>query len=96
VSHCPGDISTTEGLIELVAELNQRESHLDVLVNNAGTAWAASFGQVPEVGWDKVMDLNVKSPFFLIQALTPLLQARASAEQTAAIINIGSIAWHGG
>ena len=43
----PGDISTTEGLIELVAELNQRESHLDVLVNNAGTAWAASFGQVP-------------------------------------------------
>ena len=65
---------------------------VDVLVNNAGTAWAASFGQVPEVGWDKVMDLNVKSPFFLIQALTPLLQARASAEQTAAIINIGSIA----
>ena len=88
----PGDVSTTEGLTQLVTELNQRETHLDVLVNNAGTAWAAPFGQFPEVGWDKVMDVNVKSPFFLTQALTPLLKARASAEQTSAIINIGSIA----
>ena len=88
----PGDVSTTEGLTQLVTELNQRETHLDVLVNNAGTAWAAPFGQVPEVGWDKVMDVNVKSPFFLTQALTPLLKARASAGKTSAIINIGSIA----
>ncbi|MEP5566562.1 MAG: RhlG family 3-oxoacyl-ACP reductase [Halioglobus sp.] len=88
----PGDVSTSEGLTQLVTELNQRETHLDVLVNNAGTAWAAPFGQFPEVGWDKVMDVNVKSPFFLTQALTPLLKARASAAQTSAIINIGSIA----
>lgn len=88
----PADVSTSEGLTQLVTELNQRETHLDVLVNNAGTAWGAPFGEFPEIGWDKVMDVNVKSPFFLTQALTPLLKAGASAKQTAAIINIGSIA----
>jgi NAD(P)-dependent dehydrogenase (short-subunit alcohol dehydrogenase family) len=92
----PGDISTTEGLIELVAELNQRESHLDVLVNNAGTAWAASFGQVPEVGWDKVMDLNVKSPFFLIQALTPLLTSESKRRANRRDYQYWLDCWHVG
>ena len=88
----PGDVATNEGIEHLVTELNRRESHIDVLVNNAGTGWGAPFGQVPEKGWDKVMDVNVKSPFFLTQALAPLLKQNASAEQTASIINIGSIA----
>lgn len=88
----PGDVSTTEGLTQLVTELNKRESHLDVLVNNAGTAWGAPFGQFPEIGWDKVMDINVKSPFFLTQALTPLLKVNASATNSSCVINIGSIA----
>jgi NAD(P)-dependent dehydrogenase (short-subunit alcohol dehydrogenase family) len=88
----PGDIATGDGLQALVATLKERESHLDVLVNNAGTAWGAAFGEFPEKGWDKVMDLNARSPFFLTQALTPLLTKNASAEQTAAVINIGSIA----
>lgn len=88
----PGDVATAEGITQLVAEINQRESHLDVLVNNAGTAWGAPFGQFPEVGWDKVMDINVKSPFFLTQALAPVLKANAEAENTTSVINIGSIA----
>ena len=57
-----------------------------------GTGWGAPFGQFPEKGWDKVMDVNAKSPFFLIQALAPLLKKNASADNTASIINIGSIA----
>ena len=88
----PGDVATLEGVQNLVTELNQRESHIDVLVNNAGTGWGAPFGQVPEKGWDKVMDVNVKSPFFLTQSLAPLLKKNASADNTASIINIGSIA----
>lgn len=88
----PGDVATSEGLTKLVAEISKRETQLDVLVNNAGTAWGAPFGQFPEKGWDKVMDINVKSPFFLTQALTPLLQANATAEQSSCVINIGSIA----
>lgn len=88
----PGDVATTEGINELVKTLNERESHIDVLVNNAGAGWGAPFGQVPEKGWDKVMDVNVKSPFFLVQALAPMLKKNATPEQNACIINIGSIA----
>ena len=88
----PGDVATSDGLQNLVTELMSREQHIDVLVNNAGTGWGAPFGQFPEKGWDKVMDINAKSPFFLIQALAPLLKKNASAENTASIINIGSIA----
>ncbi len=88
----PGDVATTEGLQNLATELISREEHIDVLVNNAGTGWGAPFGQFPEKGWDKVMDINVKSPFFLTQALAPLLKKNATAENTSSIINIGSIA----
>src|SRR3546814_14382758 len=37
------------------------------------------------------MDLNVKSPFFLTQALHPALKAAASADRPAKVINISSI-----
>ena len=62
-----------------------------MLVNNAGVAWGAPFSEFPEKGWDKVMDTNVKGPFFLIQHLLPLLEAAATAEDPARIINVGSI-----
>ncbi|GIS01622.1 MAG: hypothetical protein CM15mP103_01730 [Gammaproteobacteria bacterium] len=41
----------------------EHESGIDILVNNAGAAWGESFETFPEAGWDKVMDLNVKSIF---------------------------------
>lgn len=88
----PGNVATSAGLMQLVEELQKRENHIDVLVNNAGTAWGAPFGQFPEKGWDKVMDLNVKSPFFLTQALLPLLAKNANEASTSSVINIGSIA----
>jgi NAD(P)-dependent dehydrogenase (short-subunit alcohol dehydrogenase family) len=88
----PCDLSSAEGIGHLVQELNARETHIDVLVNNAGNAWGADFGAFPEKGWDRVMDLNVKSPFFLTQALTPLLTKNASSDSYSSVINIGSIA----
>ena len=86
-----GDISTMEGIDELVAELSSKEDRLDILVNNAGAAWGADYAEFPEAGWDKVMDLNVKTPFFLTQKLHPLLTAAASADRPAKVINITSI-----
>ena len=88
----PRDLATAEGLQTLVKELMSREQHIDVLVNNAGAGWGAPFDQFPEKGWNKTMDINVKSPFFLTQALTPLLKQNATADNTSSIINIGSIA----
>jgi NAD(P)-dependent dehydrogenase (short-subunit alcohol dehydrogenase family) len=87
----PMDISTVDGCKALTAELQAREEKLDILVNNAGAAWGADFLEFPEHGWDKVMDLNVKSPFFLTQSMYPLLKAAASDAQPAKVINIASI-----
>lgn len=77
----PMDVSTVDGCKALTAELQAREEKLDILVNNAGAAWGADFLEFPEHGWDKVMDLNVKSPFFLMQSMHPLLKAAASDAQ---------------
>jgi len=87
----PHDIATVEGCRALAADLAGREDRLDILVNNAGAAWGEPFEDFPEHGWDKVMDLNVKSPFFLTQALHGLLKAGASPERPAKVINITSI-----
>src|SRR6201985_2570549 len=87
----PIDISTMAGIDLLAAEMKKREPKLDILVNNAGAAWGADFDEFPESGWDKVMNLNVKTPFFLTKALAAPLRAAASAEKPAKVINIASI-----
>lgn len=85
------DLSTLRGVEELAREIAGREQRLDILVNNAGAAWGAPFDAFPEAGWDKVMDLNLKAPFFLTQKLHPLLKAAAGAGRPAKVINIASI-----
>lgn len=87
----PHDLSTLEGIREFVNAFSEREKSLDILVNNAGTAWGAKFDDFPENGWDKVMDINVKSSFFLTQQLAPLLRKSANAEKPAKVINIASV-----
>ena len=86
----PQDIATVDGCKALAATMAEHESAVDILVNNAGAAWGESFETFPEAGWDKVMDLNVKSIFFLTQAMHGLLKAGASAEQPWAGIPYGS------
>ena len=87
----PADVSTLAGVQALAAGVAGREAQLDILVNNAGAAWLAPFDEFPESGWDKVVDLNLKAPFFLTQALAPLLRKAASAERPAKVINVASI-----
>lgn len=87
----PADISTVDGAKALAAGIMRREERLDILVNNAGAAWAAEFDAFPENGWDKVMNLNVKSPFFLTQALAGHLRRSGASGRPAKVINIASI-----
>ena len=87
----PQDVSTVEGARALAERIKAAEPKLDILVNNAGAAWGAEFDEFPESGWDKVMNLNLKSPFFLTQALHGHLKAAASDERPAKVINIASI-----
>ena len=91
--HCvslPADVSTLEGAQALVDAYAKHEDSLDILVNNAGAAWGAPYDEFPESGWDKVVDLNLKTPFFLTKALTPMLK-KAATDHLSKVINIASI-----
>ena len=85
------DASGAEGAKKMADAYLKHEKKLDILVNNAGAAWGAPFDEFPESGWDKVMDLNVKTPFFLTQALHGALKAAATKARPAKVINIASI-----
>jgi NAD(P)-dependent dehydrogenase (short-subunit alcohol dehydrogenase family) len=87
----PADLSQMAEIERFAAAVATRFPRLDILFNNAGASWGAGIDDFPEVGWDKVMDLNVKSVFFLTQKLLPQLEAAASPDAMARVINIGSI-----
>jgi NAD(P)-dependent dehydrogenase (short-subunit alcohol dehydrogenase family) len=87
----PADLSTEAACTALADELATRESELHILVNNAGATWGAPLADYPADAWDKVLDLNVKSPFFLTRAALPLLEKAATTDDPARVINIGSI-----
>ena len=87
----PVDASTVAGAQALAKAYAAKETKLDILVNNAGAAWLEKFDRFPEKGWDKVLDLNLKTPFFLTQAFAGLLRAAATKARPAKVINIASI-----
>jgi NAD(P)-dependent dehydrogenase (short-subunit alcohol dehydrogenase family) len=87
----PANLAEIAGIEELVGRLQEREASLDILVNNAGVSWGAPLEEFPEVGWDKVMDTNVKGVFFLTQRLLGLLEAAGNPEDPARVVNIGSV-----
>lgn len=93
LGHCvalPGDVSTVRGAQDLADAFAAQEPQLDILVNNAGAAWGAPFDEFPEAGWDKVVNLNMKAPFFLTLALAAPLRL-AGRTRPAKVINIASI-----
>ena len=87
----PCDLSSKEGIDDFVSQISQKEDGIDFLINNAGAAWGEPFESFSEGGWDKVMDLNVKSLFFLTQKMKSLLTNNATLDDPSRVINIGSI-----
>jgi 2-deoxy-D-gluconate 3-dehydrogenase len=87
----PCDLSTFRGIDSFSDMIADKEDGIDYLINNAGAAWGEPFESFSEAGWDKVMDLNVKSLFFLTQKMKPLLAKKATLEDPSRVINIGSI-----
>jgi NAD(P)-dependent dehydrogenase (short-subunit alcohol dehydrogenase family) len=89
VEAIPADVSSEAECVRLAEAVPEERVH--VLVNNAGTVWGESLETFPESAWDKVLDLNLKAPFFLTRAFLPKLQAAATAQDPARVINVGSI-----
>lgn len=86
-----GDVSTADGAEALAAEVAARTDALHILMNNAGRSWGAPLGAFPFEAWDKVMALNLSGLFHLTQALLPLLEASASDDDPARVVNTGSV-----
>jgi NAD(P)-dependent dehydrogenase (short-subunit alcohol dehydrogenase family) len=87
----PADLAREQECVRLAAEVGRLEERVHILVNNAGTNWGASLEEFPSQGWDKVLDLNLKAPFYLTRGFLPLLEAAGTADDPARVINIGSI-----
>ena len=87
----PADLSKESECQRLAVEIATRETHLDVLVNNAGATWGAPMADYDEAAWERVLALNVKSVFHLTKFVRPLLEAQGSASEPSRVINIGSI-----
>lgn len=87
----PADLGETAGIADVAAHIAAQEGKLDVLVNNAGANWAAPIEEYSEFGWDKVHGLNLRSVFFLIQAMLPLLRVAATPTSAARVINVASV-----
>ena len=86
-----GSVGSEEGVKALAGEVRARTSALHILVNNAGLTWGEPFETFPFKAWGRVMDVNVAGLFSLTRDLTPLLEAAASADRPATVVNIGSV-----
>jgi NAD(P)-dependent dehydrogenase (short-subunit alcohol dehydrogenase family) len=87
----PADLSRHDECLRLAELATADDEPLHILVNNAGATWGEPLETFPDSAWDKVLDLNLKSPFWLAQALVPALRATGTLDDPARIINVGSI-----
>ena len=92
VQAIPADLSRHDECRRLADLVEAGSERLDILVNNAGAMWREPLETFPDEAWDSVIDLNLKSPFWLVQALLPALRKAGTADDPARIVNIGSIA----
>jgi 2-deoxy-D-gluconate 3-dehydrogenase len=81
------DLGTIEPVKAIVEETIATFGRLDILVNNAGIIRRADAIDFTEADWDAVMDVNLKTAFFLSQAAARHMLARGSGK----IINIASL-----
>lgn len=86
------DLLTMEGVRLAAAEITKLAPTVHILVNNAGMFSAGPIGDATAKQWDLEMGLNLRTPFFLAQALLPNLHSAVADGDPARILNIGSIA----
>lgn len=82
------DLATTQPIDELISEASDWAGNLDILVNNAGIIRRADSLEFTEEDWDAVMNVNLKSVFFLSQAFAKHLVV---GNRGGKIINIASL-----
>lgn len=86
------DVTDATSVHEAVEQTIEAFGQLDILVNNSGVSWGASFLEMPLEAWNKVVDTNMTGSFLMSQAAATVMQKQAQG----VILNIASIAGFGG
>ena len=81
------DLTSIEPVERVLAEALEAMGRVDILVNNAGLIRRADAVDFSEKDWDDVMNVNIKSAFFMSQAAGRHFIAQGSGK----IINIASM-----
>ena len=81
------DISLEEDVEHLVGAAEEFLGGLDVLINNAGTAWQENFLDITPENWDRIMAVNLRGQFLVGQAVARRMVA---AGQGGVIVNMSS------
>lgn len=88
-----GDLDNEPGIQAFIGELGADVAAIDILVNNAGSiVERAGLEAMTYALYNRVMDLNVKSVWFLTSAVTPAMKQRGRG----AVVNLSSIAARNG
>lgn len=82
-----GDVSKSEDVDRVFAEIKKEFGRLDVLVNNAGITRDSLMLRLKEENWDAVIDTDLKSGFLTMKAAAPLMMK----QRKGAIVNIASV-----
>jgi NAD(P)-dependent dehydrogenase (short-subunit alcohol dehydrogenase family) len=82
----PFDLTATEGIPDLIAQIVAETTHVDVLVNNAGINRPGPADEVNMADWDAILTVNLKAIFFLAQVAASYMRRRGGGR----IINIAS------
>lgn len=84
------DLNDMNQIIPFVSQVQEKFNRIDALVNNAGITAPAPLEKVSEEQWDKLLNINLKGPFFLVQQLFPIMKEAGGGS----IVNIGSWSGH--
>ena len=95
VLYCRADVTDRDARAEALAAIQNRFGKLNVLVNNAGIAprVRADILEASEESYDRVMEVNLKGPYFLTQAVANWMIAQKREDEAfeGCIVNISSI-----
>lgn len=89
------DVGSDAAVRDMLHTVEREFGQLDVLVNNAGTTWFIdhkNLEEMTEEKWDRILQVNLKGPFFCIRASVPLLKKSGGG----AVVSVSSVAGIGG
>jgi meso-butanediol dehydrogenase/(S,S)-butanediol dehydrogenase/diacetyl reductase len=89
------DVTRAADIQRVVDTAYQRWGRLDVLFNNAGVAWAKPLWDITEDDWDRMLGVNLRAVFFVLQAVARRMRQQtpiAGSELRGKLIQTASVA----